>query len=440
MQGKISQKTAKNLGIETFSKENVSSTPYTNKGVTRKKDTDMKLSNSDVISDVKKVDISSYNPQENGYKIDWLSFSFPSEQLNDVINDVMIDKFHYDINVFEQGKGRNFYNTGLTLGGYVNIYYNDVNEAVYGYSTNTANIVFTGQGMTDVVNRVGDTLEVLKIIFNIKDVSIARVDLAFDNFYDDGEVPSLELISSKLDSKEYRSPKRSHNIIKESDTEGKDLGHTVYIGKHTKTSEGNYYLRVYDKHSQYCQQKMAILPSIAEKTGVWQRWEFVFTKKKAHNIVNSLLNEPRYQNDVDIIFKEMLNTIVQFIEPTITKSGNEALRKHWKVCDWWTSFLTSKTKYKFKNRDVDANFERMLIWLSNAVAPTIKTLSIICDNYGYDFFELLQNFPYKEELSKKHKRAINDDKLNQDRVNNLISLFMNGDLIIKKGDESDENL
>ena len=230
MQGKISQKTAKNLGIETFSKENVSSTPYTNKGVTRKKDTDMKLSNSDVISDVKKVDISSYNPQENGYKIDWLSFSFPSEQLNDVINDVMIDKFHYDINVFEQGKGRNFYNTGLTLGGYVNIYYNDVNEAVYGYSTNTANIVFTGQGMTDVVNRVGDTLEVLKIIFNIKDVSIARVDLAFDNFYDDGEVPSLELISSKLDSKEYRSPKRSYNIIKESDTEGKDLGHTVYIG------------------------------------------------------------------------------------------------------------------------------------------------------------------------------------------------------------------
>ena len=185
---------------------------------------------------------------------------------------------------------------------------------------------------------------------------------------------------------------------------------------------------------------MAILPSIAEKTGVWQRWEFVFTKKKAHNIVNSLLNEPRYQNDVDIIFKEMLNTIVQFIEPTITKSGNEALRKHWEVCDWWTAFLTSKTKYKFKNRDVDANFERMLIWLSNAVAPTLKTLSIICENYGYDFFDLLQNFPFKDELSKKHIRAINDDKLNQDRVNNLISLFVNGDLIIKKGDESDEDI
>lgn len=440
MQGKISQKTAENLGIETFSKENVSSTPYTNKGVTKDKTTFIDVNKSDVISDVKKVDVADYNPQENGYKIDWLSFSFPSDQLNDVLNDVMIDKFHYDINVFEKGKGRNFYNTGLTLGGYVNIYYNDVNEAVYGYSTNTANIVFTGQGMTDVVNRVGDTLEVLKTVFSIKDVSIARVDIAFDNFFKDSEVPSLELISSKLDSKEYRSPKRSHNIIKESDTEGNDLGHTIYLGKHTKTSAGNYYLRVYNKYGQYTNQKMAILPSIAEQTGCWERWEFVFTKAKAHNIVNSLLNEPRYQNDVDIIFKEMLNTTVQFIEPTLTNSGNEASRKRWKVCEWWTAFLTSPIKYKFKNSDVDADFERMLIWLSNAVAPTIKTLSIICENYGYDFFDLLQNFPFKDELSKKHIRAINDDKLNQDRVNNLISLFVNGNLIIKKGDESDEDI
>ena len=131
MQGKNLQKTAENLGIETFSKENVSSTPYTNNGVTKDKTTFIDVNESDVTSDVKKVDVSDYNPQENGYKIDWLSFSFPSDQLNDVLNDVMIDKFHYDINVFEKGKGRNFYNTGLTLGGYVNIYYNDVNEAVY---------------------------------------------------------------------------------------------------------------------------------------------------------------------------------------------------------------------------------------------------------------------------------------------------------------------
>ena len=433
MQGKDTLKTAENLGIETFSKENVSSTPYTNKGVTKDKSTPTAKGSCDVKTDVNFNEDKDYNPQENGYKIDWLSFSFPSDYLSDVIDDVMTSTFHYDINDFEKIKGRNFYNTGLTLGGYVNIYYNDVNEAVYGYSTNTANIVFTGQGMTDVVNRVGDTLEVLRTVFNIKDVSIARIDLAFDNFFKDGEVPSLELISSKLDSKEYVSPKRSHNIIKESDTEGRDLGHTVYIGKHTKTSEGNYYLRIYDKHAQYVNKKMAILPEIAEQTGTWERWEFVFTKKKAYNIVNSLLNESRYQNDVNLIFKEMLNTIVQFIEPTFTNKGNEALRKHWVVCGWWTSFLTSKIKYKFKNSDNDADFERMLVWIANAVAPTIRTISLICDNYGYDFFEILQKFPFKDEFSKKHIRAINDDKLNQDKVNHLISLFVNGKMIAKKG-------
>lgn len=432
------QKTAEIPGIEAFSKENASITPRTNKGVTRDKIHSKQLENIDVISDVTKKEFNIYNPQENGYKIDWLSFSFPSEQLADVLKKVMTEKFHYDIDVFEKGKGRNFYNTGLTLGGYVNIYYNDDTQTVYGYSKKTANIVFTGQGMTDVVNRVGNTLDVLRTVFSIKGVSIARVDLAFDNFFKDGEVPSLELISRKLDSKEYKSPKRSHNIIKESDTEGNDLGHTVYIGKHVKTSAGNYYLRIYNKYGEYVNHKMAILPSIAEKTGSWERWEFVFTKKKAHNIVNSLLNEPRYQNDVDIIFKEMLNTTVQFIEPTFNNKGNEVLRKRWKVCDWWTSFLTSPIKYKFKNRDVDADFEKMLIWISNAVAPTIKTLSIICENYGYNFFELLQNFPFQDELSKKNKRAINDYKLNQDNVNRLISMFLNGQMICK-GDNN-ENL
>lgn len=433
MQGKNGSKIDKKPGKLTFSKENVNFAPYTNKGVTRLENHGVEPQKDDVTADVKSSDINTYNPLENGYKIDWLSFSFPSEQFEDVLTDVMMNTFGYDLTRFEAINGRNFYNSGLSLGGYVNIYYNDVTKAVYGYSTNTANIVFTGQGMTDVVNRVGDTLDVLRAVFNIPDVSIARVDIAFDNFYKDGEVPSLDLISSKLEAREYCSAKRSHNIIKQSDTEGNELGHSIYLGRHTKTSEGNYYLRVYDKHAEYVNHKMAMLPSVAEATGYWQRWEFVFTKKKAHNIVNSLLNEPRYQNDVNIIFKEMLNTIVRFVKPTF-KDGKLLARKDWEKCDWWTAFLTSDKPYKFKNSDVDANVERMLIWVSNAVAPTLKTLSIVFDNYGYDFFEILQNFPFKE-LAKKHYRVINDDKLNQDMVNELVSLFANGDFITGKEDK-----
>ena len=119
MQGKDTLKTAENLGIETFSKENVSSTPYTNKGVTKDKSTPISKGNGDVETDVNFNKDKDYNPQENGYKIDWLSFSFPSDCLRDVIDDVMTSTFHYDINDFEKIKGRNFYNTGLTLGEYI---------------------------------------------------------------------------------------------------------------------------------------------------------------------------------------------------------------------------------------------------------------------------------------------------------------------------------
>lgn len=433
MKGNNTPKTTENTGKLTFSQENVNFAPHSNKGVTRLESPGVEPQKTDVKADVKTIDIDSYNPLENGYKIDWLSFSFPSKILEAVLTDVVIGAFGYDLTRFDVINGRNFYNTGLSLGGYVNIYYNDVSKAVYGFSSDTANIVFTGQGMTDVVNRVGDTFDVLRAVFNIPDVSIARVDIAFDNFYPDSEVPSLELISSKLEAREYCSAKRSHNIIKQSDTEGNQLGHSVYLGKHTKTSEGNYFLRVYDKHAQYVNQKMAMLPSVAEATGYWQRWEFVFTKKKAHNIVNSLLNEERYQNDVNKIFKEMLNTVVRFVQPTF-KDGELLPRKDWEKCDWWTAFLTSDKPYKFKNKDVDANVERMLIWVSNAVAPTLKTLSVVFDNYGYDFFEILQNFPFRE-LGKKHKRVINDEKLNQANVNELVSLFANGDFIINKEGE-----
>ena len=51
----------------------------------------------------------------------------------------------------------------------------------------------------------------------------------------------------------------------------------------------------------------------------------------------------------------------------------------------------------------------------------------------------MQKFPFKE-LGKKHKRVINDDKLNEDKVNGLVALFASGDLIINKGDESDEDI
>lgn len=448
-----------------FSEENPVGNPINSHRVTRAKtpitdDIDTDITNDITFSGIMKSKISKYSDERldiiddtileealtytdtigdinddiegNTYKIDWLSFTFPVEHLDEVFNKIMVGQFKYSLDDFEKGKPKNFYNTTYTIGNYVNIMYNaDINgDIMKGNKSATANIVFTGQGMSDVRNRVGSFMAVLRTVWAIPDVSIARVDIAFDSFYKNSEVPHLSLISKKLDLKEYKSPKRSHNIVKEEDSEGNIYGHTCYIGSsRTKSSEGSYYGRVYSKYHQYLHHKNAQLPELVQKTKHWERWELVFTKKKAHHIVNSLLNEPRYQNDINMIFKEMLGVLITFLEPTTTRDGVLQRKTRWDTCKWWTDFLNSDKKYQFTKVDHDADFTGMLHWIANAVAPTINVLTMILDNYGYDFIEILKAYPHKQELSKKHIRAMNDIKrISQDKVNHLVKAFATGEM------------
>lgn len=448
-----------------FSQENPVGNPINSHRVTRAKtpitdDIDTDITNDITFSGIMKSKISKYSDERldiiddtileealtytdtiddinddiegNTYKIDWLSFTFPVEHLDEVFNKIMVGQFKYSLDDFEKGKPKNFYNTTYTIGNYVNIMYNaDINgDIMKGNKSATANIVFTGQGMSDVRNRVGSFMAVLRTVWAIPDVSIARVDIAFDSFYKNSEVPHLSLISKKLDLKEYKSPKRSHNIVKEEDSEGNIYGHTCYIGSsRTKSSEGSYYGRVYSKYHQYLHHKNAQLPELVQKTKHWERWELVFTKKKAHHIVNSLLNEPRYQNDINMIFKEMLGVLITFLEPTTTRDGVLQRKTRWDTCKWWTDFLNSDKKYQFTKVDHDADFTGMLHWIANAVAPTINVLTMILDNYGYDFIEILKAYPHKQELSKKHIRAMNDIKrISQDKVNHLVKAFATGEM------------
>ena len=448
-----------------FSEENPVGNPINSHRVTRAKtpitdDIDTDITNDITFSGIMKSKISKYSDEQldiiddtlleealtsvdiigdttddvesNTYKIDWLSFTFPVEYLDEVFSKIIVGQFNYSLDDFEKGKPKNFYNTTYTIGNYVNIMYNaDINgDIMKGNKSATANIVFTGQGMSDVRNRVGSFMAVLRTVWAIPKVSIARVDIAFDSFYKNSEVPHLALISKKLDLKEYKSPKRSHNIIKEEDSEGNIYGHSCYIGSsRTKSSEGGYFCRIYSKYHQYLHHKNAQLPELVQKTKHWERWELVFTKKKAHHIVNSLLNEPRYQNDINMIFKEMLGVLITFLEPTTTRDGVLQRKTRWDTCKWWTDFLESDKKYQFTKIDHDADFTAMLHWVANAVAPTINVLNQIFEVYGYDFIEILKQYPHKQELSKKHIRAINTTKtLKQDKVNSLIKAFATGEM------------
>ena len=56
-------------------------------------------------------------------------------------------------------------------------------------------------------------------------------------------------IEKKLNKGHYRSSRKSYNIVKTSDTEGRTLGETIYIGnaRAQNGSRGNVYARFYDK-------------------------------------------------------------------------------------------------------------------------------------------------------------------------------------------------
>ena len=66
---------------------------------------------------------------------------------------------------------------------------------------------------------------------------------------------------------------------------GQIKGYTLYLGSQSNSSTGSYMLRAYDKYAQY-QYKNQIPPREAIETGIWQRYEISYTKKR---LVKSLI-------------------------------------------------------------------------------------------------------------------------------------------------------
>ena len=66
----------------------------------------------------------------------------------------MLESLGYDLAEFETIPRRYFYNSGLSLGGYLNIYYNDYENELALNTSNSRNYVFTGKGCTDLAQKI----------------------------------------------------------------------------------------------------------------------------------------------------------------------------------------------------------------------------------------------------------------------------------------------
>lgn len=358
------------------------------------------------------------------YKIDYLSVVFKdSYSIPDIL-----DSLGYAVEDFEKIKPRYLYNSGLTLNNYFNIFYNDKNISKKNGSSNTINIQITGQGCTDLIHtKFDNNLSSVFFILSSFEAKYTRIDIALDDFYG---ANNLDLIVSKLNLGEFRSPMKKFDVVKSTDNSGFNSGLTIYIGNPRASSLS---LRIYDKRLQYI-SKNQILPLEVLKSNIWNRYELVFRKSKADEVAKKLATDI---NKVDEIFKSTLRHTIEFLDPLKNKKGEVYKNKSkWKKSDFWENFLKFDEKIFFTSEDLDPNFCTLLDWISESVLPSIKVLEVIFQEKGYNFYEILEYINLKKDFSKKQKRLILDSqKINDFDFNFYLELFSKNSLIMKSYEE-----
>ena len=234
------------------------------------------------------------------------------------------------------------------------------------------NYVFTGQGCTDLGQKVNNDWVGLFEVLTKLGAKVTRIDLALDDFH---AVVDFDRMEKKLKKGEYRSSKKSYNVIKEADVNGDVKGHTIYIGSRSRSANGCYFLRCYDKYAQY-KSKAQLPPEEALKSGKWQRYEISYTKRKAQKIVSKIVEDGE----------------------TISS-----------VCKWWEDFLDGAEKARLGDPEKDVDLGRMLRWLRISVLPALHLMDEILSEKGLDFYKLLKDTEIAD-YSKKQKRLMNNSK------------------------------
>ena len=348
------------------------------------------------------------------YKVDWLAFTISSSLINNKneINKIL-KPLGYDLDLFEEVPGRYFYNSGLTIGNYFSIYFNDLAKDISKYSSETISFQLTGNGCTDLGYRLEDKLgkddekNWIYLFKWLKDMGakITRIDLALDDF--EG-LCNFELMISKLKKGYYRSEKKTFTINRGQDQRQNSRGLTIYIGKMPKGgvgSKGIYYMRMYRKLEQF-KEKHQLAPKKARESGVWDRYEIAFSKAKAQAVVDKILET----GSVSKVYLGVLRNLVEFLNPTKNKAGNIYKNKDkWQVCKWWRDFLSDAEKVKIGSDAVrDVSLAELLSWIRTAVVPSLRLLEEIGDNRGFDIYQIIKSCNVK--FAKKQKRLLKDSK------------------------------
>ena len=374
-------------------------TPNTNQGVN--------------LSKIKDGQMSTKLTGGKSYKVDWLAFTKKSTFENSMITiRKILDYLGYDLENFSDTSPRYFYNKGLTIGNYVNIYYNVPTKDLSDKAQRSVCFQFTGVGTTDLAdhletiydsdNREQNWITFWRWLISMK-CKITRCDLALDDFI--GEV-DFDLAIHKLEHNCFRSVKKSFSINRGAMRNGKLSGLTIYIGQNTKTSKGTYFLRMYKKLAEF-ESKGQLPPEIARKTGVWDRYEIAFTKEKARNVIAKIIEAGNFGE----VYFGVLRKLVEFLNPKRNKNGKVYSNKdYWPVCDWWENFLQGAKAVSVGSDDIRTiELADLLKFIRVQVVPSLRLLEQLGKHTDpkFDIYHLIKLCEV-DEFSKKQTRLYNN--------------------------------
>lgn len=372
--------------------------------------------------------------ESTGYKVDWLAFTIKLKKIYDYSNAIkkVTDYLGYDLSLFQETGGRYFYNCGLALGSYVNIYFNDPKRAGKVNQNNLSiSFQFTGVGCTDIADRLEERYESkdfeqnwLKFLGFLKKIGakFTRTDWALDIFTDKYFV--LDDWEKYLKKGWYVSNKKTFNINRGSDQKGNSRGLTCYIGSMPKGgagSSGLEYLRGYDKKAQF-DAKGDLLPERARNSGFWQRLEIQFTKKHAEAVIEQFLKEKSFGS----VYFGHLKGLISFVEPTKNRNGNLYRRKDkWKLASWWADFIEDVPKIAVgDSSDMrEISLAELLRWIKIAVVPSLQLLEAVGEKKNFDIYQMIQSVD--APIGKKRKKIYYDSlAIPQETIDKYVRSFI----------------
>ena len=204
-------------------------------------------------------------------------------------------------------------------------------------------------------------------------VNFPRIDLAIDDHKPYLNIPELILLTKQgLISSQLRN--YSENASGElSESIPVHKGNTLYLGSSNSDFRIVFYEKGYEQAEKFGKE---LDPN-------WNRYELRFRQERANKVVQELIA----RRDVAEIAMSVLNGKIRFLEQPENKSTSR--KRLYPTYPPWELFMQDIEKIKLTIQPQKKTLDSIWNWLESSVAPSLKLFSKIGELDNYDYIQAL---------------------------------------------------